>query len=128
MARNSHFKDIRNFRSLSSTGKVNDVSLLNDRIYRCASLYHASKEPLETLCRGYRVRLIIDLRTKQEAESKPNPEIKGVKHLHIPVMEENNNGGNRQDGHRSSYAERVATYQELQEAYGKLGSNPCSIK
>lgn len=128
MAKNSPFNDIRNFRSLSSAGKVNGMSLLDHRFYRCASLHHASKESLESLYRDYHVRLIIDLRTKEEVESKPDPEIKGIKHLHIPVMEESNNGVNRQGDHHPSYTERVATYQELQETYKKLGSNPYSLK
>ena len=124
----SPFIDIRNFRSLSSAGKVNGMSLVDHRFYRCASLYHASKESLEVLYRDYRVRLIIDVRTKEEVESKPDPEIKGVKHLHIPVMAESNNGVNRHGEQRPSYVERVADYQELEETYKKLGSDPYSLK
>lgn len=128
MSSTSPFKDIRNFRSLSSAGKVNGKSLLDHRFYRCASLCHASKQSLESLYRDYHIRLIIDLRTKEEVEAKPDPEIKGVKHLHIPVMAESNNGVNRNGDHHPSYAERVATYSELEETYKKLGSGPYSLK
>ena len=119
---------IRNFRSLSSVGKVNGKSLIDHRFYRCASLCHAPKESLESLVRDYHIRLIIDLRTKEEVESKPDPEIKGVRHLHVPVMEESHNGVNRHGDHHPSYAERVATYQELGETYKKLGSDPYSLR
>ena len=64
----------------------------------------------KSLYRDCHVRLIIDLRTKEEVETKPDPEIKGVKHLHIPDMEESDNGVNRHGDHHPSYAERVATY------------------
>ena len=65
---------IRNFRSLSSVGKVSGKSLIDHRFYRCASLCHAPKESLESLVHDYHIRLIIDLRTKEEVEAKPDPE------------------------------------------------------
>ena len=124
----SPFESIRNFRSLESVGKFNGKSLPPHRFYRSASLTHAKKKDLDTLYKDYHLRLIIDLRTKEEVAEKPDPEIKGVRNIHIPVMEETDNGVNRQTDQRLSYAERIVAYPELEETYRKLGSDPTSLK
>lgn len=118
---------IRNFRSLSSAGKVDGKRVIDNRFYRSASLYHAPKETLDILYNDYNVRLIIDLRTNTEVKESPDPVIPGVRYLHIPVMEEENNGINRDNSHRPSLVERVATYRELGDTYAILGREEYSL-
>ena len=118
---------IRNFRSLSSAGKVDGKRVIENRFYRSASLAHAPKETLDILYKDYNVRLIIDLRTHMEVEETPDLVIPGIRYLHIPVMEEEDNGINKDKSHRPSLAERIATYRELGDTYAKLGREEFSL-
>ncbi len=108
--------NIRNFRSLYQVGSINGKRLPCFRFFRCGSLSHASQETLNRLATDYKIKLIIDLRSTKEAAYKPEPIIEGITNLHIPVMEETENAVAR-DLDKKSYAERIASYDELIETY-----------
>ncbi len=127
MARNSPIKGIRNFRSLSSIGTYQGKRIVDKRFYRCASLHHAPKESIQALRDDYDVRLIIDLRTDEEASRNPDPKIEGVRHLIMPLMQEQNNGIVRATDTKSWF-ERVRQYRELEETYAFLGGSPYCLK
>ena len=118
---------IRNFRSLSSVGPINGKHIIPNRFFRCASLYHAPKESLDSLYKDYNVRLIIDLRTPREANRAKDPDIEGVRHLLLPVMEELDNGIIKGDDN-ASWFERVRNYRELGDTYTFLGKSAYCLR
>lgn len=55
---------------------------------RTAKLSEAAEADIQRLCEDYRMSVVLDLRTTDEIEAEPDPEIPGVRNLHLGVMDE----------------------------------------
>lgn len=77
-------KSVKNLRTLGGlSGK--DGTVREGILLRSAALNRISEQDGQLLRDRYGVRLIVDLRTDDEAKKKPDLPIEGVKYLHIPV-------------------------------------------
>jgi len=55
---------------------------------RTAALANATEEDIQRLREIYRLSVVIDLRMTSEVEGTPDPEIDGVRNLHLGIMDE----------------------------------------
>ena len=55
---------------------------------RTASLANATEEDIRILKEDYHLCVVLDLRMTDEVESVPDPEIEGVKNLHLGILDE----------------------------------------
>lgn len=74
---NSLFRDELNFRDLGGYQAKDGRVIKNGCFYRSAGLYHFRKEELKKL-EDLHIKEIIDLRTKEQMDRKPDPEIAGT--------------------------------------------------
>ena len=63
---------------------------------RTAALANATEEDIRILQDDYHLSTIVDLRMTAEAESAPDPEIEGVKYLHLGIIDEEEMAAKRQ--------------------------------
>ncbi|MBR3693284.1 MAG: tyrosine-protein phosphatase [Erysipelotrichales bacterium] len=56
------------------------------RLIRSGTLYKASESDIQTLCKEYDLKKVIDLRNKEEMWSEPDPVIEGVEHVWCPIF------------------------------------------
>ncbi|MBQ3841736.1 MAG: tyrosine-protein phosphatase [Ruminiclostridium sp.] len=66
---------------------VGDKYIKKGVLLRTGSLAGASPELLKKLREEYRVRDVVDFRMSDERQNAPDPEIEGVKNIHLPVIE-----------------------------------------
>lgn len=66
---------------------VGDRLIRKGVLLRTGSLTGASSETLQKLHDEYRVRTVVDFRMSDERSNAPDPEIQGVKNIHLPVIE-----------------------------------------
>ena len=71
---------MRNFREIEYIG------LKKGLLYRGESLYKLSPKYQKLLIDKFHIKVIVDLRTKQERESEPDYDLSGVKNIHIPLI------------------------------------------
>ena len=64
---------------------------------RTAALANATEEDIRRLREDYNLSAVIDLRMTSEVESAPDPEIEGVKYLHLGIMDEEAMAAKRQN-------------------------------
>ena len=55
---------------------------------RTAALANATEDDLQRLKDDYHLCVVLDLRMTREVESAPDPEIDGVKNLHLGIIDE----------------------------------------
>lgn len=55
---------------------------------RTAALANATEADIQRLREVYHLSVVVDLRMSSEVEKTPDPEIDGVKHLHLGIMDE----------------------------------------
>lgn len=66
---------------------VGDKYIKNGVLLRTGSLAGASSDMLRKLRDEYRLQTVVDFRMSDERKNAPDPEIKGVKNIHLPVIE-----------------------------------------
>ena len=86
MERSIGLAGISNARELGGCA-VGDKYIKKGVLLRTGSLTGASPEVLEKLRDEYRVRTVVDFRMSDEVSDHPDPEIPGVKDIHLPVIE-----------------------------------------
>ena len=91
------FKKIKNIRDFSGIHTRSGKVIHNRRVLRSDSLNKATDKDLEHL-RRLGVNLILDLRTAQEAEEKPNVPVPFAEVLSIPVVDSMTAGITRESG------------------------------
>lgn len=99
----------KNFRDIGGVTLKDGTTLPTGKYIRGKTLYNLSKKDLDILIKVYGIKTIIDLRTDQEMEEKPNPSIEGVNFIHMPIFEEATAGITREYGTRSFGAIRAMT-------------------
>lgn len=70
---------------------------LSEGIYRSASLHDLAPEDIDTI-KSDGIGCVIDMRTSQEMEEKPDTVIDGIEYLHIPLFNETALGITRETG------------------------------
>lgn len=86
-----------NTRDLGGICTVDGRSIKKHRLLRSGALYGSTKEELRILVEEYQLKTIVDFRTGAEIQLKPDPQIPGVKHIAIPVLEESTLGITREN-------------------------------
>lgn len=67
---------------------LKDGKKVKDGVFlRTTQLYDTTPEDIETLRQKYNLKIIFDMRGDDEIKRFPDPEIEGVKWLHIPIID-----------------------------------------
>ena len=115
---------IRNFRELGSIVRKDGKHLPLQRFYRCGNLHRLSEENQFLLRDQFHVVRILDLRSQDEINAAPDPEIPGVEWHHVPFLPGINNGVSSQNLTR---IQRVLRHREMTETYYQMGSDPWTL-
>ena len=78
--------NIIHFRSLKNVRELSYGNIKNNRLIRSESLNHLSRREAKILKDNYELKVIIDLRTPQEANEKKDRAIEGVNRYLIPLI------------------------------------------
>lgn len=106
-----------NTRDLGGIRTADGHKIKKGCLIRSGQLYGAAKEDLELL-QGYGVNQIIDLRTAQEMQEKPDPVLEGVRHIHLPILTDMTQGITREEQTEISSA---------QDMFAKMTEEPGGI-
>ena len=103
-----------NFRDLGGV-KLRDGSILpTGKYFRGKTLFGLRKRDIDKLVKEYGLKTVIDLRTNQEVEEKPNPKIEGVTFIHMPIFDEAVAGITREYGtHKLGAIKSMRTMPEM---------------
>ena len=74
------FKKLQNFRDIAHGDMKKGL------LFRSGNLHRLPKKDQRLLFEKYGVRVVIDLRTAQEVQTKPDVSIPGVRYCHIPLI------------------------------------------
>ncbi len=58
------------------------------RLIRSGQLFGMTEGDARVLTEGYGLKTVVDFRTQREKEESPDPALKGVDHLEIPILDE----------------------------------------
>ena len=108
-------KGVRNFRDLSYIEREDGKRLIPNRFYRGGNLSRLNASTGFVLANKYHVSRVLDLRTEEEMQDRPDFPIEGVEIVHIPFLNTTNNGVANQ-GQKSLVHEppdMIATYAEM---------------
>ncbi len=99
----TNIKSIGNFRDLGGIKARDPFTKEAKRIkphllLRGEHMMDLTKEDADRLVNEYGLKCVIDLRTTQETIEKPDQEIPGVEHLHIPILTEAMAGISKEKG------------------------------
>lgn len=111
-------KSGKNFRDLGGV-KLKDGSILPTGKYlRGKTMFGFKQKDIDYLVQNYGLKTIIDLRTNQEMEEKPNPPIEGVTFIHMPIFNEATAGITREYGTNTLGAIRAMA--SMQDVYRSM--------
>ena len=78
---------LNNARQLGGLPLTNGKKVKDGVFLRTTQLFDAAPEDLETLREKFGLKIIFDMRGEDEIKRLPDPEIEGVKWLHIPIID-----------------------------------------
>lgn len=113
----------RNFMGIKNSEGQRIVS---GRYIRSNHLHNLSEEDIEILTKECDLKLVIDLRTGLEAEQKPDTEMKGVKHVHIPLFDESAIGITHEAG-TDMQAAGLADIPDMAQLYVRMVTDEYSV-
>lgn len=102
-------KSGKNFRDIGGVKLKDGSTLPTGKYIRGKTLFSLKQKDIDTLVKEYGLKTIIDLRTQQEREEKPNPPIEGVTYINMPIFKESTAGITREYGTRRLAAIRSMT-------------------
>jgi len=79
-------QNLTNFRDLGGIRTKNNAIIKDKHLLRSGELYQLSSSDREILQSEYNLRLIVDLRSRQEIQNSPDDAIAQADHLHLDVM------------------------------------------
>lgn len=88
MAERIILESLLNTRDLGGYRTVDGMAVRPKALIRSGALAGITKKDEEILFAEYGVRTVIDLRTRLEADEKPDPEVDGVTNLFHPILDE----------------------------------------
>ncbi len=110
MSQKIEFEKLRNTRDLGGMLTADGQRIKSGKLIRSGHLFEASEEDRELL--GRLIDTSADFRSYKECNEKPEPSIPGVRHVHIPILEEQKAGVTRD---KDSYEEvRVRMLQDAE--------------
>lgn len=115
-------KSGKNFRDLGGVTLKDDSILPKGKYLRGKSLFGLKKGDLTFLLETYGLKTVIDLRTNQEIEEKPNPKIDGITYIHMPIFNEATAGITREFGTHKLGALKVM--RNMQDVYRSMTEEP----
>ena len=81
------FQKLKNTRDLGGYRSFDGRVIKEKMLIRSGTLFKASEDDIEKLCKEYNLRTVIDLRIEAEINEKPDPVPEGVKYIHIPLLD-----------------------------------------
>lgn len=81
----SLFDQTRNFRELGHYRTLDGHHVKEGIFYRCAALSDMSEEELQNI-QKLGIRTIVDFRSLEEREGRPDPELPGITNIHLSAM------------------------------------------
>lgn len=106
--------DVPNARQIGGYTAAGGRKIKDGIMLRSGALHNASPADISMLSDRYGVGTIIDFRTNQEVADYPDPEIKNINHIHIPVLDEKH----RPDNHGEDEISRI--YEKYEDTPGRL--------
>ena len=96
--RKIEFEELVNCRDLGGLLNREGKTIRKGVLIRTAKLFKASEADIRKLSEDLRLKKIIDLRTTEEVQEKPDKVIPGAEHLHIAIFDEVRAGISREEG------------------------------
>lgn len=81
-------KHVKNFRDLGAVKTKDGKTVRSRMLIRGTTLFKLSDKDIKTLKDDYKLKTVIDLRTKKESMEKPDAVVEGVKYMHMPIFNE----------------------------------------
>ncbi|MCR4791046.1 MAG: tyrosine-protein phosphatase [Treponemataceae bacterium] len=78
----------KNFRDLGGIKTIDGRQIRTNMLIRGRSLFHLKEKDYEILKKSYNLKTVIDLRTKKEADEKPNKVFEDIHYYHMPILTE----------------------------------------
>lgn len=106
MSERIKLQKLYNTRDLGGMETADGHKIKKKCLVRSGQLYDAAEEDLELL-RRYGVNQIIDLRTEQEMQEKPDPELEGAEHIRLSILSDMTEGITREEQTDISSAQEI---------------------
>ncbi len=85
-----------NFRDLGGLPAADGKHIKYGRLLRCGHLAYITDEDARKLCEDYDLRTVIDMRTENEMNRRPDTKLEGVEYLRCPIFEKKAEGVTRE--------------------------------
>ena len=91
-----HLEGSPNFRDLGGLPAADGKHIKPKRLLRCGHLAYITKVDEETLAKDYDLKTVVDLRTANEINRRPDVKIEGVEYVRCPIFEQPMEGVTRE--------------------------------
>ena len=85
-----------NFRDLGGLPAADGKHIKYGRLLRCGHLAYITNDDARKLTEDYKLRTVIDLRTENEMDRRPDTRLEGVTYLRCPIFEKKAEGVTRE--------------------------------
>lgn len=85
-----------NFRDLGGLPAADGRHIKYSRLLRCGHLAYITKEDEQKLLNEYHLKTVVDMRTENERNRRPDTVLPGVEYLHCPIFEQKAEGVTRE--------------------------------
>ena len=122
------FQGLANTRDLGGFKSEDGRLILPRKLIRSGDLYHLSHEDKKTLKEKYGLSKVIDFRTMQEKERKPDTKLEGVTYVFNPILDEATLGITRENSMVDDVTSSKMDMGEfLEKVYRKLIKDPYAV-
>ena len=114
-----HLDGAPNFRDLGGLPAADGKHIKYGRLLRCGHLAYITKADEQKLLNDYHLKTVIDLRTENEINRRPDTRLEGVTYLRCPIFEQKAEGVTRETAVANSPVESA-----LRMAHNVEGDDP----